>query len=104
MQEDTIKELGNNSKKKPDLIFRGIIIGDAGVGKTTIAKNGLHSGLSKEQTSTISLELLINYYQVGDKLICLQFWDTLGQEKFQSIGTAFYRESSVIILTYSIDK
>ena len=39
---------------------------------------------------------------IGDQLVTLQIWDTAGQEKFQSLGYAFYRGADCCVLTYDI--
>jgi len=33
----------------------------------------------------------------------LQVWDTSGQERFQGLGTCFYRGTDIVILAYAIN-
>jgi len=57
---------------------------------------------SNQYRITVGADLFSNEIAYNDKQVILQVWDTAGQEKFQSIGAAFYRGSDACILVYDI--
>jgi len=83
--------------------YKIIVIGDSGVGKTSIieryVKNKFHNGYS----STIGLDFHIKIITLknGEK-IRFQIWDTAGQERFKSISPSLYRGAHGIILVFDI--
>lgn len=99
----TITTLGQNPEEKPELVFKSIIVGNSGVGKTALVKKAIQTEEVNKYIATISPELIWNNYKVEDQSLCLQVWDTCGQEAFQSLSSNFYRSSSCVILVYSID-
>ena len=54
--------------------------------------------------ATIGMEIFSLFLKVNHKLIKLQIWDTCGQEIYRSLIKNFYRNSSLAIIVYSIDK
>ena len=99
----TISTLGQNPDVKPDLVFKSIIVGNSGVGKTALVKKAIQTEEICRYTATIAPELIWNNYKIEDQSLCLQVWDTCGQEAFQSLSSNFYRSSSCVILVYSVD-
>ena len=53
---------------------------------------------------TIGVDFKIRNNEVDGKTIKLQIWDTCGQEVYRSLITNFYRNSSLAIMAYAIDK
>ena len=51
---------------------------------------------------TVGADLFSNEIIYNGRQVILQIWDTAGQEKFQSIGAAFYRGSDACVLVYDI--
>jgi len=88
------------SKKKA--LLKIIILGNAGVGKTSLMNQYVNNRFSQQYKATIGADFLAKEITVGDKTVSLQIWDTAGQERFQSLGTAFYRGADVCILVYDI--
>ena len=58
----------------------------------------------KNYAPTIGFELSSVNFNIENKIIKLQIWDTCGQEVYRSIVQNFYRSSSIAFLVYSIDK
>ena len=54
--------------------------------------------------ATIGFEFFSFNVRLGDKVIRLQIWDTGGQEVYKSLVSSFYRNSSLAIVVYAIDK
>ena len=77
--------------------YKVIIIGDSGIGKTTIMNSYLKKN-NNNQTSTIGTEysnILISKYNQE-----LQVWDCAGQEKFKSLVKLYYRGAKACIFTF----
>ena len=86
-----------------DFNFKVIIIGDSGVGKSSLTKKATKNIFESDQTTTIGFEFCTLNFKLDNKEIRLQIWDTCGQEAYKSLITNFYRNASLAIITYSID-
>eukprot|EP01017_Pseudomicrothorax_dubius_P028038 TRINITY_DN3303_c0_g1_i13.p1 TRINITY_DN3303_c0_g1~~TRINITY_DN3303_c0_g1_i13.p1 ORF type:complete len:131 (-),score=13.48 TRINITY_DN3303_c0_g1_i13:321-713(-) len=83
--------------------FKLIIIGDAGVGKSSIVKNYVTQNFTKEYNVTIGVEFASKDILLDDGFTTkLQIWDAAGQECFRSIVRSFYRNASAFIVVYNI--
>mmetsp|Transcript_1162 Transcript_1162/g.2804 ORF Transcript_1162/g.2804 Transcript_1162/m.2804 type:complete len:95 (+) Transcript_1162:25-309(+) len=87
-----------------DLLFKVIIIGDSGSGKTSLLHNYLEGRFKKNTTQTIAVEFGCKRLTLGGKRIKLQIWDTAGQEKFRSVTRSYYRGAAGAIVVYDITK
>ena len=85
------------------LSFKLIIIGDSGVGKTSIINRAINDVFETVTKTQIGFESCDLYIKINKKIIKFQIWDTCGQEIYQSLVTNFYRNSSAALLVYSID-
>jgi len=88
------------SRKK--VLLKIIILGDSGVGKTSLMNQYVNQRFSSQYKATIGADFLTKDIMIDDKLVTLQIWDTAGQERFQSLGVAFYRGADACILCYDI--
>lgn len=84
------------------VLLKVIILGDSGVGKTSLMNQYVHKRFSNQYKATIGADFLTKEVMIDDKLVTLQIWDTAGQERFQSLGVAFYRGADSCVLTYDI--
>lgn len=88
------------SRKK--VLLKMIILGDSGVGKTSLMNQFVNKKFTSQYKATIGADFLTKEIVVDDKLVTLQIWDTAGQERFQSLGVAFYRGADCCILVYDV--
>jgi len=84
------------------VLLKVIILGDSGVGKTSLMNQYVHKKFSNQYKATIGADFLTKEVMIDDKLVTLQIWDTAGQERFQSLGVAFYRGADSCVLVYDI--
>ena len=84
-----------------DKSIKVIILGDSNVGKSSIV-NCLQQDTTL-QRKTISLEHYNYTIKINKFILRMQIWDTVGQEKFDSITTNYYRTTDVAILVYAIN-
>ena len=84
------------------VLLKVVILGDSGVGKTSLMNQYVNKRFSAQYKATIGADFLTKEVMIDDKLVTLQIWDTAGQERFQSLGVAFYRGADACILVYDI--
>ena len=84
--------------------FKIIVLGDSGVGKTSIISQYIKGEFSSELPATIGVEYLSKYVTVEDERIKLGIWDTAGQEKFRTLTRQFYRNVDGVIMVYDITR
>ena len=87
-----------------DLIFKLVLIGDSGVGKTNILSRYINNEFSLATQSTVGVEFGSKIIKKNDKLIKLQIWDTAGQERYKSITSAYYKGSKGAFVVYDISR
>lgn len=85
-----------------DYLFKIIIIGDSGIGKSAILFRFADDIYNESYISTIGVDFKIKTIFINGKIIKLQIWDTAGQERFRTITTSYYRGSHMIFLCYDI--
>ncbi|KAH8273766.1 ras-related protein Rab-10 [Drosophila bipectinata] len=90
------------AKKTYDLLFKLLLIGDSGVGKTCILFRFSDDAFTSTFISTIGIDFKIKTVELQGKKIKLQIWDTAGQERFHTITTSYYRGAMGIMLVYDI--
>lgn len=87
-----------------DLSFKLIVIGDSGVGKSCLTLKATKNLFETSYSATVGFEFFTFNVKINDKVIKLQIWDTCGQEIYRSLITNFYRNSSLAMMVYSIDR
>ena len=87
-----------------DLIFKLVLIGDSGVGKTNILTRYTKNEFSLATQATVGVEFGSKIIKKNDKLIKLQIWDTAGQERYKSITSAYYKGSKGAFVVYDISR
>ena len=83
--------------------FKIIVVGDSGVGKTSITSNAIRKIFEEKYSPTLGFEFYTYNLKIDDKKIKLQIWDTCGQEAYKALICSFYRNASLAILVYSIN-
>ena len=88
---------------EPDLIMiKTVLIGDSGVGKTSIIKQFSTGEFDPECISSISGQYNSKKMKVNDKEIKLDLWDTAGQDRYRSLAKIFYQDAKIIVFVYDI--
>ncbi|BGP18519.1 hypothetical protein JCM10213_002966 [Rhodosporidiobolus nylandii] len=85
------------------VLLKVIILGDSGVGKTSLMNQYVNKRFSNQYKATIGADFLTKEVMVDDRLVTMQLWDTAGQERFQSLGVAFYRGADCCVLVYDVN-
>jgi Ras-related protein Rab-2A len=94
--------LEDKSAVQPDETFKLILIGSAGVGKSSILLRATTNKFSDEHNATIGVEFGSLLVKIDGKLIRLQTWDTGGMESFRSLTRIFYKGAHGVLVVYEI--
>ncbi|KAH3763459.1 GTP-binding protein RAB4 [Pelomyxa schiedti] len=87
-----------------DYLFKFIIIGDAGTGKTCLLYRFMEDKFKSNSSHTIGVEFGSKLIEVGGKTVKLQIWDTAGQERFRAVTRSYYKGAAGCILVYDVTK
>lgn len=85
-------------------VFKITIIGDGGVGKTSLIKKYTQGEFQEDYISTIGAQFSIYEQKIDGDDIKLFFWDLAGQDDFQIIRSSFYEDSKAVIIVYSLER
>ncbi|KAK9696862.1 hypothetical protein RND81_08G001900 [Saponaria officinalis] len=87
-----------------DYLFKLVLIGDSGVGKSNLLSRFTKNEFSLESKSTIGVEFATRSLNVEGKVIKAQIWDTAGQERYRAITSAYYRGAVGALLVYDVTR
>jgi small GTP-binding protein len=85
-----------------EYIFKYIIIGDSGVGKSSILNTYMTNEFDPHTNSTIGVEFYTKRLNIDDKKIKIHMWDLAGQERFNSIVKTYYRNCNGVLLIFDL--
>ncbi|KAM4021396.1 ras-related protein Rab-43 [Anomaloglossus baeobatrachus] len=87
-----------------DFLFKIVLIGDAGVGKTCVVQRFKSGVFVERQGNTIGVDFTMKTLDIQGKRVKLQIWDTAGQERFRTITQSYYRSANGAIIAFDITK
>lgn len=93
------------SLKKQEKIIPNVkvaLVGDSGVGKSSIIGRYVTGMFLSNSQSTTGPSFSKKIYEKDEKTICLNIWDTVGQERFRALGKNFYKDAYIICLVFDI--
>ena len=86
-----------------EYIFKYIIIGDSGVGKSCLLLHFLENTFKSNHEATIGVEFGTKVITIQNNVnVKLQVWDTAGQDAFKSITRSYYRNAAGGLVVYDI--
>jgi len=94
----------DSSQEEYDYLYKVVLIGDSGVGKSNLLSRFTRNEFNLETKSTIGVEFATRSIQTEGKTIKAQIWDTAGQERYRAITSAYYRGAVGALLVYDISK
>ncbi|EHA8587054.1 ras-related protein RABA2a [Cocos nucifera] len=94
------------AEEEYDYLFKVVLIGDSGVGKSNLLSRFTRNEFCLESKSTIGVEFATRTLQilVEGRIIKAQIWDTAGQERYRAITSAYYRGALGALLVYDVTK
>jgi len=89
-------------KRDYDYLFKLVLIGDSGVGKSCLLLRFADDNFTDSYISTVGVDFRFRTVTIDSKTVKLQIWDTAGQERFRTITSAYYRGADGIIMVYDV--
>jgi len=87
-----------------DHLFKVLMIGDAGVGKSSMLLRFTDDSFDDHIQSTIGVDFKVKHLDVASKRIKLTIWDTAGQERFRTLTSSYYRGAQGVVLVYDVTR
>ena len=85
--------------------FKVVLVGESGVGKTSIITQFIDQTFQEDQQSTtggtFSTKSVICE---GGKILKFEIWDRAGQEKYRSLTTMFYKDANAAVMVYDVTR
>ncbi len=85
-----------------DLIFKIVLIGDSGVGKTNLLARYLKKEYKEETKATVGVEFGEKKYELSGLKIKAQIWDTAGQERYKAITSMYYKGAKGALIVFDL--
>ncbi|XP_057496864.1 ras-related protein RABC1-like [Actinidia eriantha] len=95
--------MDSTSQSEFDYLFKLLMIGDSGVGKSSLLLN-FTSDAFEDLSPTIGVDFKVKYVSIGGKKLKLAIWDTAGQERFRTLTSSYYRGAQGIIMVYDVTR
>ena len=85
--------------------YKIVLLGQSGVGKTSIITQFIDENFTDDQQSTTGATFSSKDVQCSNgRLLKFDIWDTAGQEKYRSLTKMFYKDAAAAILVYDITR
>ena len=96
----------SDSEEKKAIPCKVVLIGESGVGKTSIISRYMTDKFSASLGSTPGANFTTKTVFLKDENQSIKFeiWDTAGQEKFRSLAKVFYKNAAICVLVYEITR
>ncbi|KAK3521781.1 hypothetical protein QTP70_018311 [Hemibagrus guttatus] len=91
-----------NSQKEH--LYKILVIGDLGVGKTSIIKRYVHQTYSTNYRATIGVDFALKVLNWDSDTVRLQLWDIAGQERFGNMTRVYYREAMGAFIVFDVTR
>lgn len=92
------------TEEQYDFIWKVVLVGDSGVGKTNLLSRFTRNEFNAESKSTIGVEFATRNLTIKGKTVRAQIWDTAGQERYRAITSVYYRGAVGALVVYDITK
>ncbi|XP_077449237.1 ras-related protein Rab-38b isoform X2 [Stigmatopora argus] len=86
-------------------LYKVLVIGDLGVGKTSIIRRYVHQTFSHNYRATIGVDFALKVLRWdADETVRLQLWDIAGQERFGNMTRVYYREATGAMIVFDVTR
>lgn len=98
------EEPTRNSESRYQYIFKIILIGSPGSGKSSILHRFIHGNFEEKYNCTLGVDFYMKTLDLSENFVKLQIWDTAGMEKYKSLTTSYYRGSHAAFIIFDLTK
>ena len=93
-------------EEKGSMPCKVVLIGESGVGKTSIISRYISNKFSSLFAATPGASFTVKTVFIREykQSIKFEIWDTAGQEKYRALAKVFYKNAAVCILVYDITR
>eukprot|EP00037_Helgoeca_nana_P032807 m.415443 g.415443 ORF g.415443 m.415443 type:complete len:218 (+) comp29631_c0_seq1:247-900(+) len=88
--------------QKKQVLLKVVLLGDSGVGKTSMMSNYVNKRFSNQYKATIGADFLTKKISIDGTVATMQIWDTAGQERFRALGVTFFRGADCCVLVFDV--
>lgn len=92
------------SLKSPKYTFKILLLGDGGVGKTSLVNRFVNDRFSQTYLQTIGMQPSQRYMKINNTNICLSIFDIAGEKSFKRLREMFYQGSKGALLTFDLTR
>ena len=92
----------DKNKNNDEIEAKAILLGDTGVGKTSLIKVTIGEKVEENEISTLTPSYIQKYYNIDKIKYAINLWDTAGQEKYRSLSKLFFKGTDIAIIVYDI--
>ncbi|XP_031336055.1 ras-related protein Rab-32 isoform X1 [Photinus pyralis] len=101
----TTSNLNQSGVKPKDHLYKILVIGDLGTGKTSIIKRYVHQFFSQHYRATIGVDFALKVLNWdANTLIRLQLWDIAGQERYGNMTRVYYKEAVGAFIVFDVTR
>ena len=102
-KEDFLAKSEMDLKNLEVFEYKIILIGDPGVGKTSIMTKFVSNEFQNTYLSTIGVEFKLKEIYINNNTCArLKIWDTCGQEKFRAITRQYFKNSEGVFIVFDL--
>ncbi|XP_013779049.1 ras-related protein Rab-32-like isoform X5 [Limulus polyphemus] len=95
----------NNTAERREHLYKILVIGELGTGKTSIIKRYVHQFFSQHYRATIGVDFALKVLNWdSNTLIRLQLWDIAGQERFGNMTRVYYKEAVGAFIVFDVTR
>lgn len=88
-----------------EYLLKVLVVGDLGVGKTSLIQRYVHNIFSREYKPTLGVDFANKLIPLAeDKVVRLQLWDIAGQERYRKMTRVYYKEAFGAIIVFDLSR